>query len=297
MKVNNTTFNMQMPEIKKNPSFGSAESLSKKLLSGGILRKFSDAIEYDGYSMTSASLLALFYGAVIVPRYVQAYDKYDRYEIIRRDLISLTALVFMARALSKGFSQICSKASGFVLNHKPEGFNKLGTKIWNYINPESEFATLKSDQIVAKYSKVDEFKNGIVDFCEFIDKKGGNINKVLSFDKTVKANTEKILGKPLKGATYEEIVKGFEKAKGSDALKSIYEVFSKPNNPFVKHAKIMNSAFGFASTFFLVPALIVWIAKSNEKITKQRIAKDMAAQQAKQEQVSQSQDNKKEFNA
>lgn len=267
----------------QTPAFSG--NLSQKLLKGGALRKFSDAIEYDGYSMTSASLLALFYGAVIVPRYVQAYDKYDRNEIIRRDLISLTALVFLARALSKSISQVCSKASGFVLNHKPEGFNKLGTKIWNYINPESEFSTLKSDQIVAKYSKVDEFKNGIVDFCEFIHKKGGNINKVLSFNETVKANTEKILGKPVKNATYDEIVKGFEKAKGSSSLKSIYEVFSKSDNPFVKHAKIMNSGFGFVSTFFLVPALIVWIAKSNEKMTKERIAKDLAVQKAKQKQV------------
>lgn len=280
MKINNSM--TPQSQIKKQPAFTSAASLSQKLLSGGALRKFSDAIEYDKFSMSSASLLGLFYAAVILPRYVQAYDKYDRYEIIRRDLISLTALTFMAKALSKGFSEIFSKTSGFVLNQKPKDFNKLGVKLWNYINPESEFQPLKSDQIISKYSQIDKFKNGLVDFCDYINnEKNGNIKKVLSFDSTVKANVEKILGKSIDSASYSEMIEKFKGAKDSDAMKEIYKVFSTTDNPFVKHAKMKNNVFGFISTFLLVPALIVWIAKSNEAITKRRITNDIAAKEAK----------------
>lgn len=276
------------PQMNKQPAFGSASGLSNKLLSGGTLRKFSNAIEYNNFAMSSASLLGLFYAAVVLPRYVQAYDKYDRREIIRRDLISLTALVFMARGMAKGFSEICQKTSGLVLNHKPEGFNKIGKKIWNYINPESEFHVLGSDQIVSKYSKIHENKNGIVDFCEYINKNGGNINKVLSSEPTVKSNTEKLLEKTLKEAKYEEIVNKFAKSKDSQELKNIYKVFESPTNPFVKSAKAKNSLFGFISTFILTPALIIWIAKSNERMTKKRVAEDFAkaeAQQAKSKKI------------
>lgn len=289
MKINN--FENQINQVKPQTAFGSKASLSKKLLSDSALRKFSDAIEYNGFSMSSASLLGLFYFSVIFPRYIQAYDKYDRYEILRRDLISLTALAFLAQTLGKGFSEICQKTSGFVLNHKPEGFEKFGKKLWNYVNPASEFSALKSDQIVNMYSKVGDFKNGMADFCEAISKKGGNVKKVLSFNKVVKSNVEKILGKSIESAKYPEIVNALKSASLSNdnniknALKEIYKVFESPNNPFIKKAKFMNSFFGFLSTFLLVPSLIVWIAKSNERLTKARIAKELAVKEA-QKQVS-----------
>lgn len=283
MRINNV-ITPQIPEIKKQPSFGSAGTLSQKLLAGGGLRKFSDAIEYNKYSMSSASLLGLFYFAVIFPRYAQAYDKYDRFEIIRRDLISLTALSFLAKALSKGFSEICTKKSGFVLNHKPKNFENPWVKLKSYIAPECEFQALGSDEIVSKYSKIHDFKNGIVDFCDFINKeKNGDIKKVLSYDAGVKANVEKILSKPIKNAKYGEIVEAFKNAEGTDAMKAIYKAFEKSDNVFVKHAKTMNSSFGFISVFLLTPALIVWISKSNEKITKKRIAKELAEKKAKEQ--------------
>lgn len=259
------------------PSFGSLQGMGEKLVAGKGGRKFADAIEYSGMSMSSASLLGLFYLGVVTPRYVQAYDKYDRREILRRDLISLTALTFLAQALNKGFSQVFTKTTGLVLNHKPEGFNKLGKKVWNYIYPEAEFNTLKSPDILAKYTNIDKFKNGIADFCEFIKEKGGDVNKVLSMDKDVKLNTEKILGKSIKDAKYDEIISSFNKAKGSVELGNIYKVFSNVNNKYVKKAKTLNNTFNFISTFLLTPALIVWIAKSNEKMTKKRILQEQSA--------------------
>lgn len=276
-KINNESESGTHKINEKQPSFGF--KLSDKLLSGGMLRKFSDAIEYDGFSMSIPSTTGIL-AYIVYNRAKKSYDKYDRYENLRRDGICITIFLFLARALSKGFSEICQKISGFVLNQKPEGFNKLGTKIWNYINPLSAFSPLNSEQIISKYSNIDDFKNGIVDFCEFINKKGGNINKVLSKDNTVKTNTEEILGKALESATYDEIVNAFKNAK-TEAMKEIYKVFKSPNNPFVKRAKTMNSLFWFISTFMLTPALIIWVAKSNEAITKKRIAKEAAEKEAK----------------
>jgi len=278
MKINNN-FSAQMP---KTPSFSGA--LSQKLLKGGALRKFSNAIEYDGASMSSFSVMSLLYFAVIGFRMKEAYDKYDRYEILRRDVTSLTALIFLADILKKGFSQIGTKTTGLVLNQKPKGFEKLGTKIWNYINHTAKFRPLNGGQIVSKYSQVYGFKDGIADFCLFISEKGGNLKKVLHIDSTVKSKTEEILGKSITAANDNEIIESFSKTKNSKALKDIYKVFEKSDNVFVKKAKLMNNLFGFISIFILTPALIVWIAKTNEKITKERVAKDLALKEAQQKQ-------------
>lgn len=275
----------------KNPSFSG--NLGQKLLKGGVLRKFSDALEYDGAAMSSFSVMCLLYFAIIGSRIKNAYDKYDRYEIFRRDVTSLTALIFLADMLKKGFSQIGSKTTGLVLTQKPKDFDKLSTKIWNYINPTAEFRPLNGGQIVSKYSQIDGFKNGMSDFCRFISEKGGNLKKVLNIDSTIKAKTEEILGKTIANAKDKEIIESFNKTNNKKALDAIYKVFEKSDNIFVKKAKMMNNVFGFVSTFLLTPALMVWIAKSNEKITKQRVARDLSVQNAQQEQIAvQGQGNK-----
>lgn len=286
MKIGN---NLSL-QPSKTPSFSG--NLGQKLLKGGFLRKFSNAIEYDGVAMSSFSVMCLLYLAVIGFRMKDAYDKYDRYEIMRRDFTSLTALIFLADMLKKGFSQIGSKTTGLVLNHKPEGFDKLGTKIWNYINPTAQFRLLNSGQIVSKYTKIDGFKDGMADFCRFISEKGGNLKKVLSIDSTVKAKTEEILGKAIDSSNDKEIIYSFSRTKNSNALSAIYKVFEKTDNIFVKKAKMMNSVIGAISTFVLTPALMLWIAKTNEEITKKRVAKDLAEKEAKQKQNIEFQSNK-----
>ena len=86
-------------------------------------------------------------------------------------------------------------------------------------------------------------------------------------------------GKSLKDATLEEIHEAFKKAKGSDALERIYEIFSSDSNKFINRAKTLNSAFGFASTLILVPAFMMWLARYCEKMTKKAVEKEMAAKQ------------------
>ena len=83
-------------------------------------------------------------------------------------------------------------------------------------------------------------------------------------------------GKSLKDATLEEIHEAFKKAKGSEALETIYTVFKSKENKFINRAKTFNSAFGFASTLVLVPAFMMWLARYCENMTKKAIAKEQA---------------------
>lgn len=266
----------------KNVAFtgGIASMAGKTAMKDGGISKVLKIFEFNGASMSVPAMLTLLFGFCLPPRYINAKSDKERKEILVRDISSFTAILFGAKALSRGFSDVFANASGFALNIKPENHNKnFFNKLKNYFTAGSGVNVLNSEQIVSKYSNVQEYKNGINGFFNFLEENGGNVKKVLlNVDKTVKENAEEIMknfnGQSIKDATIEDIHKAFEKAKGSDALEKIYTVFSTKDNKFVNRAKTMNSAFGFASTLILVPAFMMWLARYCENMTKKAIAKE-----------------------
>lgn len=266
----------------KNVAFtgGIASMAGKTALKDGGISKVLKIFEFNGASMSVPAMLTLLFGFCLPPRYINAKSDKERKEILVRDISSFTAILFGAKALSRGFSDVFANASGFALNIKPENHNKnFFNKLKNYFTAGSGVNVLNSEQIVSKYSNVEEYQNGINGFFKFLEENGGNVKKVLlNVDKTVKENAEEIMknfnGKSIKDATIEDIHKAFEQAKGSDALEKIHTVFSAKDNKFVNRAKTMNSAFGFASTLILVPAFMMWLARYCENMTKKAIAKE-----------------------
>lgn len=266
----------------KNVAFtgGIASMAGKTAMKDGGISKVLKIFEFNGASMSVPAMLTLLFGFCLPPRYINAKSDKERKEILVRDISSFTAILFGAKALSRGFSDVFANASGFALNIKPENHNKnFFNKLKNYFTAGSGVNVLSSEQIVSKYSNVQEYKNGINGFFNFLEENGGNVKKVLlNVDKTVKENAEEIMknfnGKSIKDATMEEIHKAFEQAKGSNALEKIYTAFSTKDNKFVNRAKTMNSAFGFASTIVLVPAFMMWLARYCENMTKKAIAKE-----------------------
>lgn len=266
----------------KNVAFtgGIASMAGKTALKDGGISKVLKIFEFNGASMSVPAMLTLLFGFCLPPRYINAKSDKERKEILVRDISSFTAILFGAKALSRGFSDVFANASGFALNIKPENHNKnFFNKLKNYFTAGSGVNVLSSEQIISKYSNVQEYKNGINGFFNFLEENGGNVKKVLlNVDKTVKENAEEIMknfnGQSIKDATIEDIHKAFEKAKGSEALEKIYTVFSTKDNKFVNRAKTMNSAFGFASTLILVPAFMMWLARYCENMTKKAIAKE-----------------------
>ena len=266
----------------KNIAFtgGITSMAGKTALKDGGISKVLKIFEFNGASMSVPAMLTLLFGFCLPPRYINAKSDKERKEILVRDISSFTAILFGAKALSRGFSDVFANASGFALNIKPENHNKnFFNKLKNYFTAGSGVNVLNSEQIVSKYSNVQEYQNGINGFFNFLEENGGNVKKVLlNVDKTVKENAEEIMknfnGQSIKDATIEDIHKAFEKAKGSEALEKIYTVFSTKDNKFVNRAKTMNSAFGFASTLILVPAFMMWLARYCENMTKKAIAKE-----------------------
>ncbi len=276
------------------PSFTGIQSsmakLGKTVVDTPAVKKFSNAFEFDGATMSMPAMLTLLFGFCLPPRLIHAQSSTDRKEILMRDITSFLAILFGSKAINRVSSDIFAKESGLALNIKPANHNdNIFKKIWHYIYPTGGVQVLDSDRIVSTYSDVSSFKNGINDMFRFVDKNGGNVGKMLGIDKDIKAAASEILGKaPDKRMNLNEIIKAFDKAKDTDAYKKIVDILADKGNTIVKRAKTYNSAFGFASTVLLVPALMIWISKHCEKMTKQHIAEQKKASMenmAKQTQV------------
>ena len=270
---------------------GGFAKIGETALKEGRLNKFLQNYEFNGASMPVTAMLTLLFGFTLPPRYMNAKSDKERKEILVRDISSFTAILFGAKALSRGFSNIFSKISGMALNIKPADHAKgVLYKLKNYFTAGDGINVLSSEQIVSKYSNINDYKDGINGFFTFLKENGGDVRKVLGIDKTVKAKSEAIMkkfgeGKTLENATFDEINKAFEKARlqSSEDLNEIYTVFSSKENKFVNRAKTYNSAFGFASTLILVPAFMMWLARYCERMTKRAVEKENAAKRAKQQ--------------
>ncbi len=280
--------------VKVEPSFTGIGNFMAKVGDTVTDKKFikglSDGFEFDGATMSMPAMLSLLFGFCLPPRLLHAQSNTDRKEILFRDITSFLSILFGAKLLTRIFSDVFAKTSGLALNIKPHNNeDSVFKKIWHYVYPSGGVQVLDDARIKANYSNVASYKDGINDMFRFIDSNGGNVGKMLNIDKDIKAASEKILGKAPDGnMKLDDIIKAFDKAKDTDSYKSIVRKLADESNTIVRRAKTYNSLFGFASTIFLVPALMIWISRHCEKMTKQHIAeqkKQSMTDMAKQTQI------------
>ena len=257
---------------------GLFKKVAKVLDNNKFLKKVSDFFEFDGPSMTVNSTLALLFGFCLPTRLMNVSDKHDRKETIHRDITSFFAILFGAKTLSRMFSKLWAVTSGLALNVTPEDHTRnIFHKIKNYVVPNGGIGVLQSDEIVAKYSNIQDYRGGINDFFSYVQDNGGNVKRMLMIDKDIKKNVETIMGKNKNLEEYEnhEIISKFKNlAKDNKELNNIYEILKNPNNSLVRKAKTLNSSFGFLSIIVLVPAFMIWLADRCEKMTKKDIMKE-----------------------
>ena len=282
---------LETPEDEKkpensNPTFtGGISAIGEKAVKGGKFTDILNRFEFNGAAMSITGMLTLLFGFTLPARYTNAKSDKERKEILVRDITSFAAILFAAKALSRGFSDVFAKLSGLALNIKPQDHSKgFLHKVKNYFTAGNGIEVLSSQQIVSKYSNLSGYKDGINGFFKFLEENGGNIKKVLKMDKTVNENAEKIMknfsNKSLKDASFDEIHEAFKKAKGSTELENIYAKFDAKDNKFITRAKTYNSAFGFASTLVLVPLFMMWLARYCEKMTRKAVEKEKAQKMA-----------------
>ncbi|MBQ3642531.1 hypothetical protein II906_11500 [bacterium] len=237
--------NLAMPVSQKKDevSFKGVAQIAQTLTSDNKIGKFFRALEFDGGNMTFPMLATAMFIGTLVPRIKNAKDKYDREEIIRRDVTSCCVLLAGEKIMRKGFSKLNENKSGLVLANKPDKFDamtKLG-KVWQYIRPVKGVRILSSGEIRGRYH-ITQTPNGVENFCNFISENGGSLAKVFGMStkgmdakaagkvKEAASIVKKLLpeGQELKDATNETITTALKDAKDSEAIKQLTSLFEAP---------------------------------------------------------------------
>lgn len=281
-------------ETQKNVAFkGKGNGLIEKLGKAVDKNKsefVSKELEYNGHNFTHTLMTGLSLFGLLTPRGLRAYnraevdengkkDLTELYEIILRDVTSSLAVVFAVPMLTRAAVTSYEKNSGFVLMHKDRTMSK-GKTILDLFNPYSKAHVLSNAEITSLYNNIDS-KEKMVNFCKFIEKNGGDLEKVLSKseeaktvfnDKTLDLASIKNLSKEEKNKKILSFVENIEEhakklAKSTDK-KSIDKMITKlmkgaaaggKGNKIAAFARGLNSVPGILTTFFISPYILGWV--------------------------------------
>ena len=282
----------QEENVNTNPSFkGKNTNIIEKL--GKAVEKnksnfVSSELEYNGHNFTNTMMAGLSIFGLIIPRCLRAYsraqvdengkkDKTELWEIIIRDVRSSLAVVFAVPMITRAFVTSYEKNSGFVLMQKDR--TKTGFKtVLDLFNPYSKAHVLSNAEITALYDGVNS-KEKMVNFCKYIDKNGGDLQKILSKSESVseifneKTKTLAELKKLTKVDANKQITeiienleanakkmgKNFDKKSIDNLISKVMKTASKGrNSKITAMARGLNSVPGLLTTLFISPYILGW---------------------------------------
>ena len=164
MKVNNFQTNIYNTKNIKQNTKNKSSNVAFGANPSGFWRKLNQQLEYSGVSMP-----VLVLG-------IKARDNTERAEIIQRDVITILVMMMGSFSLRNIMSALSAKKSGYALlagNHKANPF----VKTLNLFNPLGSTNILSSSQLVSKYSKINDYKEGFYGFSKFLNDNGGDAKK------------------------------------------------------------------------------------------------------------------------
>lgn len=286
---------------KKDDVQNSSENVSFKGKDGGVVNKLgkildknkkafvSSELEYNGHNFTNTLMAGLSLFGLITPRCMRAYsraqvdektgkkDLTELWEIIIRDVFSSLSVVFAVPMMTRALVTSYEKNSGYVLMHKDRTKDGFKT-VLDLFNPYSKAHVLSNAEITALYDNVNT-KEKMVNFCKYIDKNGGNLQKILSKsdsarklfnEKTQTLESIKQMGKE-KGnkaiiSFMENIEQQAEKLGKNTDKESVNKLISKlmryaskgSNSKITAAARGLNSLPGLLTTLFISPYILGW---------------------------------------
>ena len=240
-------------------------------------------LEYNGHNFTNTLMAGLSLFGLLTPRGLKAYnraqvdengkkDLTELYEILIRDISSSLAVVFAVPMLTRAAVTAYEDKSGFVLMQKDRSKSKLATAL-DLINPYSKAHVLTNSEINSLYNNIDS-KEKMLNFCEYIDKNGGDLEKIISKsehadlifnNKDIDLAKLSSLSKKEKNEKIKSFIKELGKNKDLDK-KSIDEMITKlmkgsnkpKANKILGFARGLNSIPGVITTFLISPYLLGW---------------------------------------
>lgn len=238
----------------------------------------SSELEYNGHNFTNTLMAGLSVFGLLFPRGMRAYsraqvdedgkkDLTELWEIILRDLTSSLSVVFAVPMLTRACVTSYEKNSGFVLMHKDRNSNSKLKSSLDLLNPYSKAHVLTNSEINALYNNIDS-KSKILNFCNYIDKNNGDLQKILSkseyantvFNKsTVELASLKGLDKSAKNKKIISVIENLNKDNADDLIKNLMKTTGKmKSNKIATFARGLTSVPGVITTFFISPYILGW---------------------------------------
>lgn len=254
--------------------------------------KMSELLEYTGINFTKTMFAGLSIFGLLFPRGLKAVsraqvdengkkDYSELKEILVRDTISSLTVVFAVPILTKIFINSFEKKLGFIMMKRPDENRNALQRFLDVINPYSKLEVLPISDLESIYGNINS-KSKLMNFAHFIDKNGGDLEKILSEsnhpevvfnEKTFKLESIKSLPKQEKNKRIIDELKRIITVKDSAENKKIIELMKGTKqdkvNKIMRTVKGLNSLPAFIATFVISPVLLgVFIPKLTYKNTR-----------------------------
>lgn len=158
--------------------------------------------EFHGFNFSNTLMSAISIVGLTIPRASRAYERapikdpetrknegwFSRLfkkdiseikEILVRDPLSALFVVFAVPLATRGMIKSYEKTSGFVLINHEADEGKGFKKFLKYLNPYNGIGVISNSELDALYGGIDSH-NKLVNVCEYLDKKGGDLEKIFS---------------------------------------------------------------------------------------------------------------------
>lgn len=296
-----------------NPSFKGKNDKEVLTQIGKLFNKIksdfvANELEYNGHNFTNTLMAGLSLFGLLVPRGLRAYNRAQKdengkkdfteiWEILLRDVTSSLAVIFAVPMGTRACVTSYEKKSGFVLMDKNRNKSKMKT-VLDLLNPYSKSHVLSNSELTALYSGVDS-KEKMINFCKYIDKNGGDLQKILSKSDNHKVlfnennftlDSIRNLTKSEKNKKIKEFFENIEKHTKINDSKLLNEKIINlmrsaggSKNKIASFARGMNSLPGLLTTFIISPYILGWfIPRLTYKNTRRIHAKEDLEKEQKQ---------------
>ncbi len=260
----------------------SFETLGRKISDGNaagkgqkLLQNAGKLIEPAGNAVNPTMFAVALYGCVLVPRAIVAGKRSstEKREVITRDTIGLTTLVFAMKALNGTIAKAAEKATGLVLTSETKPLKGLNPfqKLFEYLRPSKGVNVLSTDQLTSKLAVSDT--KGLAGLVNWLGNNGGDAAKALTSDAkkggALAGLANQLFEGGIKGKSTSEIVDAINNPKNEEVVGKIVEALKGDSNPLIKKAKFINS--GIIKTIGLgvvVAVLGIGLPMFNKYLTK-----------------------------
>lgn len=254
----------------KQPNKGVLERIGK-VIDKNKSDFLSSEFEYNGHNFTNSLMASLSLFGLLTPRGMRAYnraqvdengkkDLTEVYEILLRDVTSSLTVVFAVPMLTRAFVTSYEKQSGFVLMQKDRTPKSKFQTIRDLLNPYSKAHVLTNSEINALYNNINN-KEKMLNFCKYIDKNGGDLEKILSKSEHSENLLKdlSVLSKNEKNKKITALFEKMDKTKADDCIKRIMKTVNKSKfNKITMFARGLTSIPGLLTTVFISPYLLGW---------------------------------------